>query len=247
MNPLAPRYRSATLAPNLWQLTELGLFNCFLARSGDDLTLIDTGRPGGAPSILAVAARIGAPITRVLLTHVHQDHAGSLDALATALPDAGLLAPERELPFLGGDLSLRPGEGESPVRGAWVRAKARPTGFQPGETVGEFTVLPSPGHTPGHVSFLHEPSGALIAGDALQSLGGLAVAGRSRAAWFPFMRWGTWRPDLALESARMLAALRPKLVACGHGPAVHDPRTALRAAIEDAERAQRGRVAPGAI
>ena len=223
----------------------IGPVQRFLSRSSEGLTLIDTGRPGGAPSILAAAAQIGAPITRVLLTHVHKDHAGSLDALASTLPAARLLAPERELPFLSGDFSLRPGESVTPVRGGWVRAKARPTGFQPGETIGDFTVLPSPGHTPGHVSFLHEPSGALIAGDAFQSLGGLAVAGRSCAAWFPFMRWGTWRPDLALESARVLAALQPKLVACGHGPDVHNPRTALDAAIEDAERALQTRAALG--
>ena len=27
MSPFAPRYRIASLVPNLWQLTELGLFN----------------------------------------------------------------------------------------------------------------------------------------------------------------------------------------------------------------------------
>ena len=41
---------------------------------------------------------MGAPITRIVLTHAHGDHIGSLDAIAGELPDAEVLISEARCP-----------------------------------------------------------------------------------------------------------------------------------------------------
>ena len=72
----------------LIQLTRLGFVNCYLVREEDGFTLIDTGIGGQAQQIIQSAQKLGLPIVRIVLTHAHTDHVGSLDALHEALPDA---------------------------------------------------------------------------------------------------------------------------------------------------------------
>lgn len=65
----------------IFQLTFLPrLFpvNCYLVDEPDGLTLIDAALPYSAKGILKAAETIGKPITRILLTHAHQDHVGPL-------------------------------------------------------------------------------------------------------------------------------------------------------------------------
>ncbi len=71
---------------NLWQLTRMGMFNCYLVGEAGGLTLIDTGLRGSGKGIVQAAQTIGQPITRVTLTHAHGDHAGSLDEVSGLLP-----------------------------------------------------------------------------------------------------------------------------------------------------------------
>jgi glyoxylase-like metal-dependent hydrolase (beta-lactamase superfamily II) len=59
------------------------MVNCFLAREDDGFTLDVVG---SAPGIREAAQRIGVPICRIVLTHAHIDHVGSLDALACEYP-----------------------------------------------------------------------------------------------------------------------------------------------------------------
>ncbi len=64
----------------------LGPVNAFLI-DDDGLTLIDTGVPGSADKILdgvRVLGRQPADIRRILVTHCHADHSGSLEALQRA-------------------------------------------------------------------------------------------------------------------------------------------------------------------
>jgi glyoxylase-like metal-dependent hydrolase (beta-lactamase superfamily II) len=102
-----------------------------------------------------------------------------------------------------------------------------------GDRVGSLEVVASPGHTPGHVSFLDTRSRTLIAGDALTSLGGVAVPSRFYLR-FPLAYMATWDKGKTLESARSLRALNPAMLVTGHGPAVPDPGEAMDRAIERA-------------
>ena len=89
--------------PNLTQLVRVGFVNAYLVREEDGLTLVDTMLPGSEKDVLAAAEELGAPIVRIVLTHAHGDHIGSVDALARALPDAEVLISERDARFLTGD------------------------------------------------------------------------------------------------------------------------------------------------
>jgi glyoxylase-like metal-dependent hydrolase (beta-lactamase superfamily II) len=210
--------------------------NCYLVREDDGLTLIDTAFAGSVAGILDAAREQGAPIRRIVLTHAHSDHAGSLDALHAALPDAEVLVGEREARFLAGDYSLDADEPQTKLNGGWVLCKTEVTRrLVPGDRVGSLEVVASPGHTPGHLAFLDTRDRALIAGDAYQTRGGVAVSGTVEPL-FPFPAWATWHKPTALQSARALCALAPSYLAIGHGRVLIDPVAAMEQAINVAQQ-----------
>ena len=229
----------------LTRLPRLFPVNCYLVREDDGWTLIDAALPGSAPAILAAARSLGAPIVRIALTHAHGDHVGSLDALHAALPAAAVLVPAREARFLAGDLRLDPDELQVKLRGSWQVCSTRPTGLlAPGDRVGSLEVIAAPGHTPGHVAFLDRRDGTLIAGDAFQTRGGIAVSGTLRLL-FPFPALATWHKPTALESARVLRTLKPARLAVVHGAVLTAPLTRMDQAIAKAEQRMTAEAARG--
>jgi glyoxylase-like metal-dependent hydrolase (beta-lactamase superfamily II) len=226
--------KSKAHGERLIQLTRLGAFNCYLVREDDGFTLIDTGMPGSASGILAAAWKHGAPIARIAITHAHSDHVGSLDALHAVLPEAEIAIGAREARFMSGDLSLDPGEPQVKPRAMQGTGHTRPTRLlEDGDTLGSLQVLVVPGHTPGHVAFFDPRDGTLIVGDAMQTAGGVAVAGTPRPL-FPFPATATWHKPTALQSARRMRALEPTRLATGHGPVLNDPLGAMDRAIRAA-------------
>lgn len=220
----------------LWQLTQFPRvfpINVYLVREDDGLTLIDTGL-NNAKKILAAAQNLNLPIRRILLTHAHSDHVGSLEALRVALPDAKILMSQRDARFLAGERQLDPDEPQEKLRGGYVTLKVRPDEFiQEGDKVGSLEVWASPGHTPGHLAFFDPRDGNLIAGDAFQTQGGVAVAGQ--LLWrFPVSPMSTWHKGLALETARKLLDLKPARLAVGHGDVLENPQAAIAQAIQRA-------------
>src|SRR5436305_2277653 len=140
--------------------------NAYFVREDDGLTLIDTAIPGTTQKFLAAARDLGQPILRVALTHAHGDHAGSVDALHEALPQAEIMASARDARFLAGERTLDPTEPQAKLRGGYVTIKTTPTRLlRPGDRVGSLEVVASPGHTPGHIAFRDTRDRSLIAGD----------------------------------------------------------------------------------
>ncbi|MCC7210103.1 MAG: MBL fold metallo-hydrolase [Anaerolineae bacterium] len=228
--------RNTTHGDHLVQLTRYWMFNCFLVREDDGLTLVDTGLGGSAPAILDAARALGAPIRRILITHAHVDHVGSLDALHAQLPDAEVGISARDARFLAGDRSLDPDEPAIPLAGGYQTCTTTPTRLlAAGERIGSLEVVASPGHTPGHLAFLDTRDGTLIAGDAFSAFGGVLTGGAFRL-WFPFQAMATWHKRLSLQSAEALAALKPSRLAVGHGRVVDNPVPAMQRAIAEARR-----------
>lgn len=216
------------------QLTRMGLINCYLVREDDGFTLVDTGLPNSADDILAAAATAGAPIRRILLTHAHMDHVGSVDALAAKLPGISLVASERSLPLLYKpiDKSLLPGEPQDSFGGG-LPGIATPLTHTvaEGELYGSLRCIATPGHIPGHFSFLDERDGTLYAGDALITVGRLSVCGWT-PWYFPLPTFVMWNKPLALASARKMLDFPIQRFASGHGPIREGGIPALRQAVE---------------
>ncbi len=221
---------------NLFQLARLIAFNCYLVREDDGFTLIDTNMSGQEQAIMQAANKLGASITRIVLTHAHVDHVGSLDALHNILPDVPVAISERDARFMTGDKSLDQTEPQVPLRGGYPICKTKPTQLlHEGDRIGSLEVISTPGHTPGHIAFLDTRNGALIAGDAFQTQGGVAVSGTFELL-FPLPAMATWHKGLALESARKLLALSPSMLAVGHGRMLSNPQAEMKRAIQTMER-----------
>jgi glyoxylase-like metal-dependent hydrolase (beta-lactamase superfamily II) len=207
--------------PGVYQIG-MGYVNAFLIAGDDGLALVDSGLAGKKDTILSAVAGAGrqpADLKHILITHHHVDHMGSLAAVKEATgakcyvhpadvpivrgeqpqPHAnprGLLAKltapvlvlmERDAPPAEVDVEVSDGE-ELPIGGG-IRA------------------VHTPGHTPGHVSFLLPSKKTLFVGDA---------AGNFLRLGMPIDMF-TIDPDQAKESIRKLAALEFEVACFGHG------------------------------
>jgi glyoxylase-like metal-dependent hydrolase (beta-lactamase superfamily II) len=148
--------------------------NCFILRGPDGISLIDAGAGttwgeslGKAREALQAVGIQPDQIDRVLLTHIHGDHAlGLLDGTAPRLPRAELLVPETDLAYFT-DPEARAAQPETRRGGFDIaanllhayagRMQTIPAGPVPGMPSVE--ALPLPGHTPGHTGYLLRGAG----------------------------------------------------------------------------------------
>jgi glyoxylase-like metal-dependent hydrolase (beta-lactamase superfamily II) len=210
--------------------------NCYLVQEEDGLTLVDSTVSSPADDVGAVARQLGKELRRITLTHAHGDHVGGVAGMRQRFPGVEVSISERDAPILAGERSLRAGEDQAPVKGYFVKVDWKPDRLlRPGDRVGSLEVVAAPGHTPGHVAFIDVRDRSLIAGDAFQTRGGVAVSGVLRPL-FPFPALATWSKPTALASAVALRALNPSLLAVGHGEAIASPAQAMDRAIEAAQR-----------
>lgn len=182
--------------------------------------LVDAGTRWARARILRSLR--GRPVAAHALTHAHADHQGASAAVCTALrlplwcgaADADAMA--------AGRLADR-----APVNAVtWTQLRtwagpAHPVArrLQDGDAAGEFEVIATPGHSPGHVSYWRAEGRTLIAGDAL--FGRDPVTGRPGLHEPPGIF--TLDPAANRASIRRLAALRPAVAVFGHGPPWRDP------------------------
>ena len=204
-------------------LAPRGALNAYLLGE----VLVDAGLPGQGAAIVRMLGAL--PVARHVLTHPHLDHAGGSAHVCRALGFDGAACGAADLADLRAgrspDLALRPRL--QPLSRALGRfAPVAGAELADGETVGPgFVVVPTPGHTPGHVSLWRAADRVLIAGDAL--MGMHPLSGRPDLRLPP--RFDQPDPAAVRASARRLAALEPRVVFFGHGLPLIDATQRLQA------------------
>ena len=125
--------------------------------------LIDTGNPGKFKDILKEIESLNIKpksIKHILLTHHDVDHIGNA-ALLQKETGATLWASKEDIPYILGDKS-RPGIKKLVSLLMRVK-KPEKIKFYDDQKMSDIEIISTPGHTPGHVSFLY--NGILFAGD----------------------------------------------------------------------------------
>jgi glyoxylase-like metal-dependent hydrolase (beta-lactamase superfamily II) len=161
--------------------------NCFLLRGPDGIALVDAGTGdawgahlGHARAALREAGVAPEQVARVLLTHLHGDHALGLlqgeGGTAAWLPRAEILVPEAELHFFT-DPAARAALPEARRSAFDITAKllhayegrVRTIPNGPIAAFPGIEAVPLPGHTPGHTGYLLRgaPHDLLLWGDLL--------------------------------------------------------------------------------
>jgi glyoxylase-like metal-dependent hydrolase (beta-lactamase superfamily II) len=215
------------------RIARLGVVNCYLVVEEDGLTVIDTMTGGSAGKIVAGAEALRAPIARIVLTHAHADHVGSLDALKERIPEAEVIISTRDARLLGKDMTLDPDEPDDKLRGGYPGTETKPDRtVAAGERIGSLEVIAAPGHTPGHIALLDTRDRSLYCGDVYSTLGGTSTSAKVNPLC-PIALF-TWHRPTELESARALRALEPARLAPGHGKVLQSPLEAMDRALSRA-------------
>jgi glyoxylase-like metal-dependent hydrolase (beta-lactamase superfamily II) len=182
--------------------------------------LVDSGSRWAAGKLLR--ALEGQTIVAHAVTHAHFDHQGATHAVCQNLGIPLFCGDGERAALESGDLSrvLPPSRpllaGLSRVLGGPAHHVERT--LREGDKVGGFTVIETPGHTPGHLAFWREDDGALMLGDVLFHRNPVTM----RLALQEPFRMATVDPSRNRESARKLADLRPSVICFGHGPPLRD-------------------------
>ncbi|WP_370614024.1 MBL fold metallo-hydrolase [Mumia qirimensis] len=205
---------------------------CYLVETDDHLLLVDAGLPAFASDldrVLRIIGRTTDDVRHVLLTHGHFDHLG----LARRLEESGaqvwvhrgdrhiaehpyryepgrprLVYPfrhPRSLPHLASMVG---------AGALWVRGVSAPRTYDEELPFGDLVkVVPTPGHTDGHVAILLPDRDAVATGDALVTLD--PYTGRTGPRIVA--RAGTHDAGGAVRSLDAIAATGARTVLPGHG------------------------------
>ncbi len=224
------------IAPGLSGL-KITFVNVFGLRHADgSWTLIDAAIPLSAGRIKRWAEKtFGRPPNAIVLTHGHFDHASEAKELADTW-DVPVYAHPLEFPYLTGQKEYpapdwKAGGGVMPLLSPTLPRGPIDLGARlralPGEgaklSLAEmpgWTLIHTPGHTPGHVSFFRESDRTLLVGDAFcttpaESFFAASFTQPAELHGPPAYFTSDW--SAAKASVRKLAGLGPKTVAPGHG------------------------------
>lgn len=205
-----------------------GASNSYVVETDDGLVLVDCGIAKNTERIGQALADLGrevSEIKQILVTHHHADHIGGLAELVRRT-DARVYVHGLDAAVVRGE-EIR---GWPEWRGLMARligpivARTTPTSVEPCRVdqelhdderlpfAGGVRIVPTPGHTAGHVSFLFEREPrTLFVGDAAVNIGGI------RPSTGRFAEIATADLVAAARSFRALTELDFEAAVFGHG------------------------------
>ena len=177
--------------------------NCYIAEDAGETIVIDPG--DDADKILEVLD--GRPVKEIVLTHCHFDHVSALSALeeATWAPAAmsAVDAPRVDGQSVDGGHDIARGHGAPHID----RLLHEGDEVSVGECT--FSVIETPGHTPGSICLYCASEGVLFAGDTLFAHGGY---GRTD------FEGGSFHDIVASMRDKLSGLPDDTIVFSGHGP-----------------------------
>ncbi len=208
------------IAPSVYQINNTFVFQ-YLILHNSDLILIDTGINGNHKKILSTIKTLGRSpldLKKIIITHADGDHFGGLAELQNSTKAVAYAAPIEADAIQAGRSSrpLNPSGIQKMlfslvaplVKSQPARIDTRLSGNESFDVLGGLQVIPTPGHTPEHISLYSSSTGILFAGDSIQ-----IVRGEPQAS----ARGNTWNIAKAEESFHKQIDLQPSLILAGHG------------------------------
>ena len=187
---------------------------------GGSWTLLDTGLPGTHAATLAYLAKIKVEptsIKKILITHLHRDHTGSLKALAERTK-ARTFAHWIEAAFIA-ERPKYDGPGTPPAEPFVIDEV-----LKDGDTVdaaGGLIAYHTPGHTPGHTSYYQAEKKWLFSGDLF--------FGEGKGVGLTPPDYTLHTPTAQISAQRMAKLSIDALLTYHGGPIVKDGGHAVRA------------------
>jgi glyoxylase-like metal-dependent hydrolase (beta-lactamase superfamily II) len=172
-----------------------------------EIMLVDTCLPGSGKKILEEIKSLKIEpqqIKHILLTHHDGDHIGSAAMLEQAT-GATVWASSEDIPYIFRQ-KARPGIKKYISMVMRMPLPSRVNPYPAEMKIGEVQVLSTPGHTPGHVSFLYQD--VLLAGDLVATQNGKIK---------PSPAMLTWDMPMLMESIKKISPLPFKWVCPAHG------------------------------
>jgi hydroxyacylglutathione hydrolase len=183
--------------------------------------LLDAATRQGEKRIMRQIA--GRKLSAHALTHAHPDHQGASHAICEKLK-IPLWCGQADVPAMetpGGIANSQAPGWLNYLQQRYWTGPPHPVSraLVEGDEVAGFTVLESPGHSPGQVAYWRESDRVLILGDVLNNINvrtGIPGLHEPPDVFTP-------DPPRNRQSARRLAELRPQLTCFGHGAPLRDP------------------------
>ena len=188
-----------------WQRVDLGFVSAYVLVRGGQAVVVDTGVGGSAGAIEDSLVGVGldwSAVGHLIITHRHNDHAGSAAEVMDAAPDAAAYAGAEDISAISVPRPLTP--------------------VEDGDRVFDLQIVTTPGHTPGSISVHDGVSGLLVAGDALRTEGG--KPGLPGGQFTEDM-------DEAIQSIAKLAELGFETLLVGHGDPIESGASAAVAEL----------------
>lgn len=206
------------IAKNVFQIPLMprNSINCYVI---DDV-LIDAGIRSSASKILKAIKH--TKINTHVLTHAHADHQGSSSVICEQL-NIPLWTSEIEKANAESGKVIYEYPDASHFIARFQQNYWAGKGYQvsktlkEGDRVGSFTVIDTPGHSRGHLSFFREEDRVLIAGDALVNMNLLTTRVGLNLPPGLF----TTDKEQAKTSLLKIHDLNPRIICFGHGPVLH--------------------------
>lgn len=172
-----------------------------------EIILIDTGLSFKGKGILKEIKSIGIDfkdIKHILLSHHDIDHIGNAFMLQQ-LTGAKIWASQEDIPYIYGTIE-RSGFKKYFKYIFKVKVPREICPYTPGMSINGIEVIPTPGHTPGHVCLLYKD--VLFAGDLVENKNGKLK---------PYPPAWNWDNKIMMESLKKVAQMPLKLVCPAHG------------------------------